>query len=320
MEVIVMKIERKESSAMVAGVIRAGVGPFAGDGLDEALSLAIGLRAIGFGEEVTEAELMAGGGEELGAIGGASIGEDALDFDAVSGVAADGLVESSEDALSLFVGEESGEGEAGVIVDGDVEALDAGAWIALRAIAGGADTGTCEAAQFLDVEVEEIAGGVAFVAQRGRFWRLQRAKAVEVMAAQDAGEGGLGDWQHHHDLSIGTALPAESKDLGFEIGRRPARLALRGRRAILEALRKAGLFGASEPPADGLFTDAKRGGGVAQGATELGMLKSHLRSPQRSQRGISVHVVRAGGRGAECASTTSLPNPSRADNLLKHDT
>jgi hypothetical protein len=319
MEVIVMKIERKESSAMVAGVIRAGVGPFAGDGLDEALSLAIGLRAIGFGEEVTEAELLAGGGEELGAIGGASIGQHALDFDAVSSVAVDGLGQSGEDAGSLFVGEESGEGEAGVIVDGDVEALDAGAWIALRAVAGGTNTGTCEAAQFLDVEVEKVAGSVAFVAQHGRFWRLERAQAVEVMAAEDAREGGLGDWQHHHDLSIGTALPAQGEDLGFKFGRRLARLAPGSGGMILETLGEAGLTSASEPAADGLFADAESTGRLAQRTAELDVFARHLGSRQRSESGISVHVVRAGGRGVECSSTTSLTDPFRADNLLKHD-
>ena len=140
------------------------------------------------------------------------------------------------------------------------------------------------------------------------------------MAAQDAREGGLGNRQRHHDLSIGTALPAQSEDLGFEIGRRAARLAKRGRRAVLEPLGKAGRFGASQPAADGLFTDAESGGGSAQGAAELGMFKSHLSSPQRGQSGMSVQVVRAGGRGAECSSTTSLPNPFRADNVLKHDT
>jgi hypothetical protein len=319
-EVIVMKIKREEGSAVVAGVIRAGVGPLAGDSLDEALGLAVGLRAIGFGEEVTEAELLAGGGEELGAIGGAAIGEDALDFDAVSGVAADGLVESREDAGSLFVGQESGEGEAGMIVDGDVEALDAGARIAHGAITGGPDARAREAAQLLDVEVEKVAGSVAFVAEDGRFWRLERAKAVEVMAAEDAREGGLGDWPHHHDLSIGTALTAQGEDLGFKFGRRLARLAPGSGGMILETLGEAGLTSASEPAADGLFRDAKSGGGSAQRAAELGMLKRHLRSPQRGQSGISVHVVRAGGRWVECSSTTILTDPFRADNVLKHDT
>ena len=55
MEVIVMKIVMKEGSTVVAGLIRSGISPLAGDGLDEALGLAIGLRAIGFGEAVFDA-------------------------------------------------------------------------------------------------------------------------------------------------------------------------------------------------------------------------------------------------------------------------
>jgi hypothetical protein len=102
MEVIVMKIGGKEGSSVVAGVIRTGIGPLAGDGLDEAFGLAVGLRAIGFGEEMFEAELVAGGGEEFGAIGGAAIGEELLDGDAVSGVEAEGLVQSVEHALGCF--------------------------------------------------------------------------------------------------------------------------------------------------------------------------------------------------------------------------
>jgi hypothetical protein len=222
-----------------------------------------------------------------------------------------------------------------MIVDGDVETLDAGAWVAHGAIAGGgspvrrpslvpsassADAGALEAAQLLDVEVEEIAWRSALVADDGRLGRFERREPVEPVTTQDAGESGLGNWQHHHDLSIGTALPAQSEDVGFEIGRRPARLAKRDRRAVLEALREAGLPGASEPSADGLFADAKSGGGSAQGAAELEVLQCHLGSRERGERGISVHVVRAGGRWVECASTTSLPNPSRADNVLKHDT
>jgi len=36
MEVIVMKVVRKEGSAVVTGVVGPGIGPLAGDGLDEA--------------------------------------------------------------------------------------------------------------------------------------------------------------------------------------------------------------------------------------------------------------------------------------------
>src|SRR5450432_2496508 len=193
MEVKVMEVVGKESSAVAAGVIRTGIGPLAGDGLDEAFGLAVGLRAIGFGEEMREAELEAGGGEEFGAIGGAAIGEELLDGDAVSGVEAEGQVQSMEDAGGAFVREETSEGAAGVIVDGDVEAFEAGAWIAEGAITGGAHAWAMKAAELLNVEMEEVAWGRAFIAQGGRFGRFERGEAIEVMTAQNAREGGLGD-------------------------------------------------------------------------------------------------------------------------------
>ena len=186
MEVVVMKVVREEGSTVVTGGVGPSVGPLAGDGLDETFGLAVGLRAIRFGEEMFEAELMAGDGEEFGAIGGAAIGQDLLDFDTVSGVEADGLLQSVEDARSPFVWEQTSEGEAGVVVDGDVETFDAGSWVAEGAIAGGADAWAKEAAQLFDVEVEEVARGSAFVAQRGRFGRFERREAIEVMTAQDA--------------------------------------------------------------------------------------------------------------------------------------
>jgi hypothetical protein len=64
-EIVVMEVERKESGAVITGVVRAGISPLASDGLDEAFGLAVGLGAIGFGEEMFEAQLLAGGGEEL---------------------------------------------------------------------------------------------------------------------------------------------------------------------------------------------------------------------------------------------------------------
>ncbi len=92
----------------------------------------------------------------------------------------------------------------------------------------------------------------------------------------------------------------------------------RGVRRVGEA--EAFEFRTGEPAADGLFADAKSGGGVAQRATGGGVTERHLGSRQRGERGISVHVVRAGFGAVVCSSTTSLPDRFRADNLLKHDT
>ena len=66
-----------------------------------------------------------GGGEEFGAVGGAAVGKDGLDGDAVGLVEGDGLVEGGQDAGSLLIWEERGEAQARVVIDGDVEALGA---------------------------------------------------------------------------------------------------------------------------------------------------------------------------------------------------
>ena len=55
MEIIVMKEVREVSSAMAARVIRASIGPLAGNGLDKAFGLAVGLRSIGSGKGVFKA-------------------------------------------------------------------------------------------------------------------------------------------------------------------------------------------------------------------------------------------------------------------------
>jgi len=292
MEVVVMKVLGKEGSSVGTRVIGTSISPLAGDGLDEAFGLAVCLRAIGFGEEMGETKFMAGGGEELGAIGGAAIGEELLDGEAVSGVEAKGQVQSVEDALGAFVREETGEGEAGVIIDGDVEAFDAGAWIAEGTITGGAHAWTKKAPELLDVEVEEFAGRGAFVAPRGRFGRIEGGEPIEVMTAQAAGESGLGDRETHHDLSVGASLAAQSEDLGFELRSGLAGLTMRDRRTIAQASGKAALFGASQPAADRLFADTEGDGSGAQGEAELRVLESHLGPGKRSKSGISVHVDR----------------------------
>jgi hypothetical protein len=243
--------------------------------------------------------VLAGGSEEFGAIGGAAIGQEALDLDAMSGEEADGLLESVDGAGDFFVRKEAGKSEAGVIVDGDVQAFHAGTWIAASAIAGGTDAGLREAAQLLDVEVKEFAGLGAFVTLDWRFGRFEGREAVEVMAAQDTREGGFGDGQHRHDLSVGAAFAAQGQNAGFELRAGLARLMMRDRGSVRQAGGKAGFLGAFEPAADRLVANAESDGGGAQGEAELRMLEGHLGSGERSKSGISVHVVRVEKRWVE---------------------
>jgi hypothetical protein len=224
-----------------------------------------------------------------------------------------------EHAGSLFVWEQTGEGETGVIVDGDVEGLDTGAWVAMGAVACGADPGFSEASELLDVEVEKIAWSIAFVAEGWRFWRFQGREAVEVAAAQDAGKSGLGDRQHHQDLGVRAALAAQGEDRGFESGSRLAGLMMRDGGMIGEAGRKACFLSALQPSADGLLADGESGGCGAARQVLRGESSDHFSSHERGESGISVHVVRAEWLEVEYSSTTSLPYLPRADNLLKHD-
>lgn len=189
MEIIVMEVEREELGAVVTGVIRTCVSPLAGDGLDEAFGLAIGLGTIGSGEEMFEPELAAGGGEEIGAIGRALVGEDGLDGDAVGLVKGQSLLECGQDAGSFFIRKETGKGEAGMIINGDVQAFDPRAWIAMRTVAGGADAGVVEAAKLFNIKMKEFAGSGAFVTDDRRLGRFEGTQAVETMTFEDAGKG-----------------------------------------------------------------------------------------------------------------------------------
>lgn len=153
-----------------------------------------------------------------------------------------------------------------------------------------------ESAQFLDVEVEEVTGMIVLVSDGGRLWGLEAGESAEVMAAQDAGESGVGDGEGEADLGVGATLAAEGEDLVFEVMAGLAGLAPRNGGVVFEALREVLGLGACKPSADGFLADAVAGGGGAEGEVVGGEVAGHLSSCQRGESGISVHVVRAGGR------------------------
>jgi hypothetical protein len=320
MEVIAKEEVRKVSSAMLARLIGTSISPLTGDGLDEALSFAIGLRTVRLGEEVFDAELTTSGGEVMRAVRSATIGEHALDGNSMNFVELNSSVEGGDDASDLLVGQQAGESQARVIINGDVQALDPGMAITNGVIPGGTDARTRKAAQFLDVQVKQLAGSSAFVSLNRRFWRLQSGKSMQAMTAQDARDGRLGDLKHGKDLSVGATLPAQGKNVSFKLGAAPARLALGNRGTIRELGGEAALLCPLKPATNRLFADVVSCSNSSEGEIVKKEVRDHFRSHSGGKSGISVHVVRAGFRAVEFSSTTSLPEPSRADNLLKHDT
>ena len=65
MPVVAMEPVEQLGGSLIRVVVGASVGPFAQRGLNEALGLAVGLRRVGLGEDLTETEAFAGGPEGL---------------------------------------------------------------------------------------------------------------------------------------------------------------------------------------------------------------------------------------------------------------
>jgi len=136
-----------------------------------------------------EAQLLARSCKEFGAISRAAIGENALDGDAVSMVEGEGLVQGSQDAGSFFIWKETGKGQTGMVIDGDMEGFGAGAWVALGTVTGSANAGLMKAAKLFNIKMKELAWGGAFVTPNRRLGWIQRAQAIEAVALKDTGKG-----------------------------------------------------------------------------------------------------------------------------------
>lgn len=161
------------------------VGPLAERSLDEAFGFAVGLWSVRSGEAVLEAEGRDGGSHGVGAVAGAVVGVDAFGLDAELLEEGERGVEEGDGTVSSFVREELSEGEAGVIVDGDVEELPAGpARVVVLAITSDAMAGARDARELFDVEMDEIAGMFTLVAADR--WRRFQSRETGRMTAEQA--------------------------------------------------------------------------------------------------------------------------------------
>ena len=95
----------------------------------------------------------------------------------------------------------------------DVDELPAGAArLALLPVAGDAMADALEAAELLDVDVDQLARLLPLVAA-DRLGRLERRDAIEAEALEDAADGRRRDAQFGGDLLAGPALTAQGLDL-----------------------------------------------------------------------------------------------------------
>ncbi len=103
-----------------------GVGPLAQSSLDKALGFAIGARRIGSGAAMLESHLQASAAKLTRAITAAVVGEQGAHADAVAGEELDRRVEESDGSCGFLIGQHLGEGQAGVVVDGNVQGQETG--------------------------------------------------------------------------------------------------------------------------------------------------------------------------------------------------
>src|SRR5690606_8620014 len=131
--------------------------------LDEALGLAIGLRAVGPGVAMLEAELGADPVEVPGAEGRAVVGEHGLDAHAEAAVVGHGIAQELHGAAGSLVGIHVAEADPGMVIDGHEQELPAGAPDCIAAVAGDPVTGSLDAPKLLGVQVKQVTGSIVLV-------------------------------------------------------------------------------------------------------------------------------------------------------------
>ena len=217
-----MEPERELLCALRGGFVDVSVGPLAQGSLDEAFGLAVGLRSKRSGVAMAETELDAAGVEGPGAVAPSVVGEYSPDGDAKTSVIVDGRGEKGGRTDGGLVRVELGAGDTGVVVDTDVDVFPSGALSTVSSVVGHAVAGPVETAQFLDVEMEQVAGVRVFVAADGRR-RLEGAEAGQPLAAQQPTDGGGRDPGGGRNLRAGPAEAAQRYDLDGDSRRqRPA--------------------------------------------------------------------------------------------------
>ena len=153
----------------------SGIGPLAQSGLDEAFGFAVGLRRVRASAAVFEAHLQTSLAKLVGAIAAAVIGEQGADDDAVASEKVNRILEEGDGGVGLLIGEDASEGQAGVIVDGDVQGLPTGMFVLTAAAAIAAPRDLLEAGHALDIEMEKIAGTGMLIAHDRRQRDADRA-------------------------------------------------------------------------------------------------------------------------------------------------
>ena len=149
--------------------------------------------------------------EAIGDEAGSVVGHDAAQADIVLREVGRGLAKETACGDGLFVGHHGDKGHAGVVIDGDVEELPAGAAGFVLGVAGDAVAGLVDAGQLLDIDVQQVAGGRHVHSGWGQLG-FEHADFVELQPGEDAADRGAAEAGGLGDLDAGLALTPQLLD------------------------------------------------------------------------------------------------------------
>jgi len=227
MPIVLMQPDRQVLISPIRMGVWPGVGPFAQRGLNESFGLAVGFRRIGPGADVPEAELAASVAEVEGFVAGAVIGHHPAHGDAEALVIGDRVFEEGDGADGFFIRLHLDEGDAGSVVDGDMGELPTEPFAARSstaltgAVAGDPVADAVDAAEFLDVEVDHLAGIGALITPHG-FDGIEISHPAQAGSTQDPAHGRRRHADALCDVFAAQTLAAQRDDLVHTIqARRP---------------------------------------------------------------------------------------------------
>ncbi len=213
-----------------------------------------------------------------------------------------------------LVGQDGGEADAAVIVDGDVQIFVSRAARLLRSIAMDAMAWLDDPGELFDIEVDEIAWTLVLVAHHRRR-RIKRTQPVHAGPAQDATDSGPAQSQRLRDPPAVVAQPAKSQNLFYESRRGGTGRSVRTRSSIAQP-GTSQLTVAAHPFGRRPGADVEAGRGQLQRQALFHHSSGKLLSTMNRQSGILV-IVHSIPPKKLIRRRTSFSQSDRMDNLLK---
>lgn len=270
--VVVVKPLREGTAALLVGAVEARVGPFREEGLDEPLGFAVGLRAVGSSDLVADPKGLGRSAELSGeAIGHGPVGHHPLNaYPLLPEEGGRGEHEPGSGGTA-GIGQDLGEGQAGRIVDGDVDDLEARAAVFGRRAAAeeAVPASRGNPRQRLHIDMEELPGVLPDIADGDAGRAVQRAQPRDPMATEDGIDRGVGAADQGRDAArSGLQALAETEDLACRALRNQTRRGVRTTRSIPQPVQSL-LLPPTKPFVRGLPRYTGRSSRLAHGPMQV---------------------------------------------------